>query len=66
MALVLLLAQKGGDNYVDRENSFGRDSSISRLCPGKPMEDVMELGLTEVVKLASNETPGPLSQPWRP
>ena len=44
---------------LDREKLFRKGLvDIKAYVPGKPMEDVMrELGLTEVVKLASNENP---------
>ena len=44
---------------LEREKLFRKGiASIKAYVPGKPMEDVMrELGLTEVVKLASNENP---------
>lgn len=44
---------------LDREKLFRKGlMDIKAYVPGKPMEDVMrELGLTEVVKLASNENP---------
>ena len=42
-----------------REKLFRKGiADIKAYVPGKPMEDVMrEFGLTEVVKLASNENP---------
>lgn len=41
---------------------------IKEYIPGKPIEETQrELGLTDVIKLASNENPlGPAKKCWRP